>query len=326
MSFKLSIGKLGYLERPMATNEAIAALIIRPDADLDQRFLFHALSRYNFSPLVDRAAKGKTLNKSKLEHLELSVPKTLTTQRRLAGILDKADAILRKRRQVLAETDALLRAAYLELVGFHNSEHDYWPLLTVAELAAKRMNAMRTGPFGSDLLHSEFTDGGIAVLGIDNAVQNRFAWGERRFINHTKYQKLQRYRAFPGDVIVTIMGTIGRSAVVPQDIPEAITTKHLATITPDRKRVHPLFLSFAVHSDPLILRQIRKANKGAIMAGLNLGIIKALEIRLPPLTQQQKFADVASLIFRQQRRLEDPQLNGDHLFASVSQRAFRGEL
>ena len=76
------------------------------------------------------------------------------------------------------------------------------------------------------------------------------------------------------------MATIGRSAVVPDDIPRAITTKHLASITVDGTRVVPEFLSFALHGDPMVSRQIARANKGAIMPGLNLSIIKALEIHL----------------------------------------------
>jgi type I restriction enzyme S subunit len=166
-------------------------------------------------------------------------------------------------------------------------------------------------------------DDGIAVLGIDNAVQNKFAWAERRFIPPSKYEGLGRYKVFPRDVIITIMGTTGRSAVVPEDIPEAITTKHLATITCNKELIHPEVLSFAIHSDPLIIRQIKSFNKGAIMDGLNLGTIRRLEISLPPMDEQLRFVAMLRKARAIYAASETPDGSGEDLFQSLSQRAFR---
>lgn len=184
---------------------------------------------------------------------------------------------------------------------------------------------MRTGPFGSDLLHSEFVSDGIAVLGIDNAVQNRFAWGERRFITEEKYKRLRRYTVHPGDVIVTIMGTTGRSAVVPPDIPTAITTKHLATITVDRTQAEPEFVSQALIRHPDVLSQIAASSRGAIMSGLNLGLIKALRVPVPPPEQQRKFANAVERIRALVDRVRKDRLE-DRLFDSLVARAFSGQL
>jgi type I restriction enzyme S subunit len=264
------------------------------------------------------------INLGDLRRLPLPLP-PLPEQRRIADILDKADSIRWKRKEGLVLTDALLRSAFFEMVGPGARDYASWTPAAIESLAAAEPNSMRTGPFGSDLRHSEFVDDGVAVLGIDNAVQNRFEWGERRFITSEKYEKLKRYKVRPFDVIVTIMGTTGRSAVVPVDIPLAITSKHIATITLARDRAEPEFVSQAIYRHPVVLEQIARANRGAIMAGLNLGLIRSLELPIPPIRLQQEFARTTARVRALQSNVKAAADAADSLFGSLCQRLF-GEL
>ena len=162
-----------------------------------------------------------------------------------------------------------------------------WPYCPIADVS----NDMRTGPFGSALHHDEFVDSGVFVLGIDNAVENKFSYNRMRYITEEKYQQLKRYTVYPGDVIITIMGTVGRSAIIPADMPKAINTKHLACITPNVEMVNAQFLSCAFQIHPGIRTQLQKQCKGAIMDGLNLTIIKGLSFRIPPINLQNQFVE-----------------------------------
>ncbi|MBK6938733.1 MAG: restriction endonuclease subunit S [Planctomycetes bacterium] len=295
----------------------------------DPRYLRHFLTSDGFHRQLMNTVAGVggsllRARPSQVAEIQVSLPES-SEQRRIADILDKADAIRRKRKEAIALTEELLRSAFLERVGPAARDYPTWPVRTIESLAAKVPNAMRTGPFGSDLRHSEFVDDGIAVLGIDNAVQNRFAWGERRFITREKYDDLRRYTVRPGDVIVTIMGTTGRSAVVPDDIPTAITTKHLATITLDRKQAEPEFVSQALFRHPEVLQQITAANRGAIMSGLNLGLIKALRIPVPPIERQREFARVTLRVRAVTARMTTDTATED-LFNTLVARAFSGKL
>ena len=306
----------------------VARMRIKAPEEWDTEFVGRLLQS-RFRQLNDEAqARGATIphvDKSKLEVIEL--PRIVRSeQQRIASILARADGIRRKRQQLLETNNHFVRSAYLHTVGFLNPHHGDWGPLMIEALADGRKGAIRSGPFGSALRHGEFVDEGVAVLGIDNAVQNKFAWAERRFITPSKYEELRRYKVFPGDVIITIMGTTGRSAVVPDDIVEAITTKHLATITCNKELIHPEVLSFAIHSDPLIIRQIKSFNKGAIMDGLNLGIIRKLEINLPPMEEQLRFVRMLRKARAIEAHSQTPEGSGEDLFQSLSQRAFRGEL
>lgn len=164
--------------------------------------------------------------------------------------------------------------------------NDEWAIVSVGDICSD----MRTGPFGSALHHDEFVEDGIFVLGIDNAVENKFSYNRMRYITEEKYQKLKRYTVKPLDVIITIMGTVGRSAVIPKDIPLAINTKHLACLTLKSELADPYFIANAFQIHPEIIAQMHRSSQGAIMNGLNITIIKNLKFKLPPLNLQQSFA------------------------------------
>jgi type I restriction enzyme S subunit len=265
------------------------------------------------------------IQKSVLEEIKIPLP-DIETQNRIASLFNEAGSLIQKRKESIAKLDELVKSYFIFNVGPKNPDYTSWKKLSINELALQEKGSMRTGPFGSDLKHSEFVDEGIAVLGIDNAVKNIFSWGERRFITEEKYEKLKRYTVKPGDVIITIMGTTGRSAVVPEDIPLAITTKHLATITVNKDALFPEYLSYCIHSHPDILQQIKLANKGAIMDGLNLGIIKGLQIKVPPIEQQRKFMEIYHEIQSQRLLMQQQLLKLEENFQSLLHQAFTGRL
>ena len=269
---------------------------------------------------VVRGAAQGGVNSTTLSSLVLPLP-DMPVQRRIVAELQRADRLRRTRRYALELTDTFLPAAFLKLFG---ETSDRFPAFTVEELATDKPHAIRTGPFGSQLLHSEFTDKGIAVLGIDNAVNNEFAWSQRRFITPEKYEQLKRYTVFPGDVIITIMGTCGRCAIVPDDIPVAINTKHLCCITLDQDRCLPIYLYGAFLFHPFVRRQQSVATKGSILDGLNMEIIKSLRIPLPPLPLQQKLAALVDRVERQRAVEREALRQAEYLFASLLHRAFGG--
>ncbi len=236
-------------------------LPIAPGPRLDRDYLAHFLSQPATIALAAQRATGANLPRlspKELEKFRLPLP-SLEEQRRIARVLDFADALRAKRRKAISQVRILIGSIFHEMfVG----GRDAWPTAVVADIAASGSGSIRTGPFGSQLLHGEFTDKGVAVLGIDNAVENEFRWGKPRYISAEKYQQLSRYTVHPGDVLITIMGTCGRTAIVPDDIPIAINTKHLCCITLNKALCLPEYLHAYFLRHPAAAAYLSSTAKG----------------------------------------------------------------
>ena len=319
-----TIGRTAVLGIDAATNQAIAGLLIKDFSRVDRNYLRRYLE-FASEGLADqgRGVAQANINLSILRAHAVPMP-PIEEQRQIAAVLDAAEVLRAKRRRALTTLDSLTQAIFIDMFG--DSGSDTWSTSPVADLAGSAKGSIRTGPFGSQLLHEEFVDDGpVAVLGIDNAVENRFVWGQLRSISTEKYEELKRYTVRPGDVLITIMGTCGRTAIVPDDIPPAINTKHLCCITLDQDRCLPEFLWACLRFHPDVLRQLG-ATRGAVMPGLNMGVIKRAEVPLPPLEVQKRFARSKEDVDQQVESSTTHLSRLDELFASLQQRAFRGEL
>lgn len=298
--------------------------VVRPkNGAIDARFVLHYLRQERVRRAGQRRMTGSAGQRRVPVHFlqELITPvPDIGEQRRIAAILDQADELRAKRRRAIGRLDALGQALFADI--FQGDASRLWPRHTIASLATR----IRTGPFGSQLLHSEFVDSGIAVLGIDNVVQNEFSWAKPRFITESKFRGLKRYAVTPGDVLITIMGTCGRCAVVPDGIPLAINTKHLCCITLDTKVCAPRYLqsSFLLHPD--VRLQLGLRERGAMLPGLNMQLIKELVVPLPPRCIQEAFVEKLRALDRLRTALRESLAKLDVLFASLQHRAFRGEL
>lgn len=290
------------------------------DERLDQNYLIRFLPKA-LKDIEDKTpfVTVKHLSVKDINNIQIPLP-PLAEQRRIASILDKADQLRQKRQQAIEKLDQLLQAEFMS--KFHQKNY---PEFNVSDLLENE-KSMRTGPFGSQLLHSEFVDEGIHVLGIDNAVQNSFNWAKPRFITEEKYKFLKRYTVKPKDVIITIMGTCGKCAVVPDDIPIAINTKHLCCITLDQTKCNPEFLHSYFLLHPTARNYLESRAKGAIMSGLNMGIIKELPVELPPIKIQNEFSILKQKIILQKTLMIKELSKLNELFTSLQIQAFSGTL
>jgi type I restriction enzyme S subunit len=205
-----------------------------------------------------------------------------------------------------------------------------WSDATVASLAANVPRAIQSGPFGSNLKHSEFQATGPLVIGIDNVLDGRFVLGSQHRISEAKFAELKKYEARPLDVLITVMATVGRVCVVPEDIEPSIITKHVYRITVDQERVLPLFLLHALRGHPKVREQIHTQSRGQTRPGINGQIVKGLVIAVPPLDEQREIVKRVDQLLALADGLHKKIDSASDRIVSSSQavlaKAFRGEL
>lgn len=131
-------------------------LPILPKSNVDRKFLFHFLRQPKMIDYANSQAVGVNLPRlspSALAKFEIPIP-PLEEQKRIAEILDRAQSLISKRREAIAQLDTLTQSIFLEMFG--DPTLNGWVMETIAEVVHPSSGSIRTGPFGSQLLHSEF--------------------------------------------------------------------------------------------------------------------------------------------------------------------------
>lgn len=271
----------------------------------DPRFVYQVAA----SSRVRRHAVSRMLGTSGRQRVptwfftdELTVPDfALPEQRRIAAVLDAVDETIEQTEAVIAATKEARKAVLNDLLtrgvpGRHTEWKHVpglgtipacWDVLRLQDVAdTARPGALQSGPFGSSLLHSEFGNEGKLVIGIDNVLRGSFSLGRQNRISTAKFKELQRYQVRPRDVLITVMASLGRVCVVPDDIEEGIVTKHVYRISADQSRVNPWFLMWTLLASPGVLTQLYGSAQGQTRLGLNGEILKAVQLPIPRLPEQ----------------------------------------
>lgn len=302
--------------------------VLHPKDVIETEYAFWILTSRYFLRRVERVTEGANLPRADadgFDRIDIPVP-PLSEQRRIVEILNEAGDIRRLRQQADDLTAKLIPAIFHDMFGDPTTVPPDWPLVSVDSVRLDGKTTIRTGPFGSDLKHDEFVEKGIPVIAIDNVVTNRFRWVPDRCVTPEKYEGFKRFRVFPRDVLVTIMGTVGRACVTPADLPECMSTKHLCVITVDEVKMNPYFLWATLLYDARIDVQTRGAGHGAIMQGWNSTIIRKLRFHLPPKELQDQFESVVRDVLSTEEAASQSTKLQSSVTASLLAHAFSGEL
>lgn len=290
--------------------------VLRPTAEIDGRFLFHWVRSKDFIDEMVRRATGASYPAVSDRIVKESLIPTppLPEQRRLAAILDHADALRAKRRQVLTHLDSLVAATFVERFD------------TYAETPAlgESLSFITSGGRGWAKYYAPVGDRFIQSLDVQmGSISTR----DPVFVTPPDNAESRRTRTRVGDVLLTITGSrIGRAAALPDCLAGAYVSQHVAILRPDPELMLPEFLAAMLALPSLGQQLIAGAQYGQTKPGLNFEQIRAFALPRPPLSDQQHFVQHVHQIAEQRELMVRAGTCSDQLFSSLQARAFRGEL
>lgn len=298
MDGEFNIAKWG--KTPALLNQRVCRLA--PKDSIDKDYLFY------FMPVALKRIEEKTpfvtvkhLSAKELNKIEIPVL-PLEEQRKIAETLSKVDELIAFREQQLAKLDELVKSQFTEMFGDPINNPMKWIVSKIEDIAAQEKNALKAGPFGSALKKEFYVRSGYKIYGQEQVICGDASFGDY-YIDEEKYKELKNCAVQAGDILISLVGTYGKTLIMPDNYEAGIINPRLMKITLNKNKVTPIYFKYYFESNAL--KASMDANThGGTMGILNLGIIRQMKIQVPPLSLQNQFAAFVERVDQQKQTVQ----------------------
>ena len=289
--------------------------VIVPRSSLDTRFAYYWLCATDLAGVAHQADLP-SMKTSDLAKLHLPVP-PMAEQKRIVKLLDEADGLRKLRAQADCRSADLVPALFHEMFG--DPEHTQLPVKSLVELVLPdrpiTYGILKPGPN---------TREGVPYVRVLDIKENRLHVPNLQRTTKEIAEQYRRSVLRPGDILVTIRGTVGRTCIVPDELNGANITQDTARLAAISAVDATYLIEFL--NTPWAQAWMGRHMLGQAVKGLNLGDLRKLPVPVPSRPLQREFAQRVAEI----RELESGQAGSrerlDGLFQSMLHRAFNGEL
>lgn len=164
-----------------------------------------------------------------------------------------------------------------------------WSEVQVGQLGTRKRPVLKAGPFGSALTKASYVATGYKVYGQQEVLSGDLG-AKDYFISEERFRKLSACAVEPGDILITMMGTVGHVLEVPEGARTGVINPRLMRISVDQGRVLPSFLARRLNTTAIRHLLERRAH-GGTMPGLNAKAISTLRFLLPPIGEQKAIVE-----------------------------------
>jgi type I restriction enzyme S subunit len=269
-----------------------------------------------------RGSTFPSISQDQLACLQIPLP-PLPEQKRIAAILDAADALRVKRRASIKQLDLLVQSTFLEMFGDPVTNSKEWNDSVLLGEVADITSGLTKGRKLRDQSTRE-----VPYLAVVNVQDRHLILDPLKTIEATDAE-VGRYRLVKNDLLLTEGGDrdkLGRGTLWQDELPECIHQNHIFRVRLHDERWVPVFLNWLVGSDRGKRYFLSQAKQTTGIASINLSQLKRFPLLLPPLHLQQRFASVVEAVEAHKASLHSQLASLESLFASLQARAFSGKL
>jgi len=301
-----TLGEVGILDFDACTNQAIAGISIEKPEEITTDYLYYYLKSKKAE--VNQIGRGVAQNNINLSILrKFSIPlRDIEDQKTIVGFLNKVESIIEKQKRQLERLDELVKARFVEMFGSEKCA-------ILQDLSDKITDGSHMPPKGVE--KSDYL-----MLSSQN-IFDEINCDSARFLSKEDFEsENKRTDIMDGDVLITIVGTIGRTHVV-RNGEKYVFQRSVGVIKPKRNKLNGVYLASYLQTDKAKAFLASGAH-GSSQKGIYLQDLKKLPVPLASIELQNQFATFVSQVdkskFAVQKSLEKTQL----LFDSLMQEYF----
>lgn len=310
---RMALGKAAITTRAMAINQDLKAAI--PSESLNSRYLLHYFQ--SESETIERLGAGATVKGvtlDKLARLKIPLP-PLNEQKRIAAVLDKADALRRQRQESLKLTEKLLQSAFIDMFGDPATNPKGWQLKELSALGSVDRGVSKHRPRNAPALL-----GGRYPL-IQTGDVSKAGLYIRAFKQTYSELGFKQSKLWPkGTLCITIAANIAQTGILDFD---ACFPDSVVGFTPFEHSAKSIYVHFLFG---FLQAMLEKNAPQAAQKNINLAILRTLQVPAPPFALQEEFERVVLKIMILNENQKNSLTLAEAAFSSIQQRAFRGEL
>jgi len=261
----------------------------------------------------------KHLSKGQLDAYEFILP-NITEQTTIINRLNNLEVLILKRVKSIKLLNEYIKSTFLEMFGSLIVSNKKTNFKVLTQLTQNKKNAIKAGPFGSELKKEYYVSKGYKVYGQEQVIKNDFSFGNY-FIDKERFEKLNSCKIVAGDVLISLVGTLGKVAIVPEFFEEGVINPRLIKISFDTKIVNPYYIKslFETSHFEALFKDI---SKGGAVKSLNLSVLKKINIPIPEINLQNKYSEQLKLVETQLQKFLKSQLLFEEMFQSLLYNSF----